>query len=201
MVGISPEKAIKLAVNDYSRLYWTNHLGLQSDEDLPLKYGILSGATAGFCQVIVTNPMEIVKINMQLSSTSSSSTLETATSSSNLASASPIGAQTTVKSQPKSTGTMDVVRNLGLRGLYKGTLATLCRDVPFSFLFFPSLAVFKSLAPKDPVTNQTPFSWIFGSGILAGACASAAVTPMDGKKFKSQYRSVFVSKFINEPYG
>jgi solute carrier family 25 aspartate/glutamate transporter 12/13 len=36
------------------------------------------------------------------------------------------------------TSTMSMVRQLGLRGLYRGTPATLLRDIPFSFIFFPT---------------------------------------------------------------
>lgn len=67
LLGISPEKAIKLAVNDYVREYYTTMLNVQESE-LPFKYGIIAGSTAGFCQVIVTNPMEMTKIQMQMNS-------------------------------------------------------------------------------------------------------------------------------------
>jgi solute carrier family 25 aspartate/glutamate transporter 12/13 len=59
---------------------------------------MLAGAAAGFCQVIATNPMEIVKIRMQLGQSAT-----------------------------------QVLSDLGVKGLYKGTRATLCRDVPFRF--------------------------------------------------------------------
>lgn len=152
LVGISPEKAIKLAVNDYSREFWARRLGVQ-ESTLPLSYGMLSGATAGMCQVIATNPMEITKINLQVTGASGASGLK--------------------------PSTLDVVKGLGSRGLYKGTAATLCRDVPFSLLFFPSLSILKALVPKNP-DGSIPFYGVFWSGIIAGAGASAIVTPMDG---------------------
>lgn len=67
LIGISPEKAIKLAVNDNVREYYANKLNVDESE-LPFKYGIIAGSTAGFCQVIVTNPMEMTKIQMQMNS-------------------------------------------------------------------------------------------------------------------------------------
>ena len=158
-LGISPEKAIKLAVNDYSREFWSDRLHV-SEDSLPLQYGMIAGATAGVCQVIVTNPMEIVKINMQMAGVNAAPGI------------------------PRPN-TMDVVRDLGLKGLYRGTLATLSRDVPFSFLFFPSLSLFKSMAPKNP-DGTVPFSSVFGSGIVAGAFSAAAVTPMDVVKTRLQ---------------
>jgi len=92
LVGIVPEKAIKLAVNDYAREW----LGNGDGEGLGSGLGMVAGATAGFCQVVATNPMEIVKIRMQLGGSLST-----------------------------------IFKDLGLRGMYKGTAATLCRDVPF----------------------------------------------------------------------
>jgi solute carrier family 25 aspartate/glutamate transporter 12/13 len=32
-----------------------------------------------------------------------------------------------------------IVKSLGLLGLYKGAIACLCRDVPFSAIYFPAL--------------------------------------------------------------
>jgi hypothetical protein len=59
LVGIIPEKAIKLAVNDYAREYLAGP-GMDPDR-IPIYKGMIAGASAGFCQVIATNPMEIVR--------------------------------------------------------------------------------------------------------------------------------------------
>jgi Mitochondrial carrier protein len=116
--------------------------------------------TAGLCQVVATNPMEIVKIQLQLAG----------------ARLAPGEARPTA---------MDVVRKLGLKGMYKGTAATLARDVPFSFIFFPLVAAVKGLA--TPLADGTaPFYAVFGSGVVAGAVAAAAVTPMDVVKTRLQ---------------
>jgi solute carrier family 25 (mitochondrial aspartate/glutamate transporter), member 12/13 len=105
LVGVTPEKAIKLAVNEAMRERLEN-----SDGSIGLFSEIIAGATAGFCQVIATNPMEIVKIRMQTMA---------------------------FKPVEERMSTMQVIRHLGLRGLYRGTPATLLRDVPFSFIIFP----------------------------------------------------------------
>jgi len=102
LIGITPEKAIKLAVNDFTREYLAERSGVSEDK-LAIKYGMLAGATAGFCQVIATNPMEIVKIQMQVA-----------------------GAQKLEPGEKRPTA-MGIVRSLGLRGLYRGTPATLLR--------------------------------------------------------------------------
>lgn len=63
LVGVTPEKAIKLAVNDLCRETFS-----QPDGSIKFYHEVLSGATAGFFQVAATNPMEIVKLRVQLQS-------------------------------------------------------------------------------------------------------------------------------------
>ena len=186
LIGIIPEKAIKLAVNDYARehLAQVHHRrqvkalqskGLQSEVDklnargpdadaLPIPWGMLAGSIAGFTQVVATNPMEVTKIQMQLLS---------------------------IQGQANKS-TMQVVKELGLRGLYRGTPATLMRDVPFSFIFFPTSSYLKQLAAERSRRNggdgKVPFSVVFWSGIFAGVVAAAAVTPADVVKTRLQAR-------------
>lgn len=106
LVGVAPEKAIKLTVNDLVR-------GKVRDPEtgrISLSWEIVAGALAGGSQVIVTNPLEIVKIRLQLMG--------------ELAKAEK-GAATI------SRGAVHIVRSLGLLGLYQGATACLARDVPF----------------------------------------------------------------------
>lgn len=148
-MGVTPEKAIKLAVNDATRGHFARRLGTSADS-LPLAHGMLCGATAGFCQVVATNPMEIVKIQMQLA-----------------------------KIRGTSSGLLEVIGALGIRGLYRGTFSTLCRDVPFSLIFFQSFASIKHL-----LRNQNDSSSQLGktllAGMIAGGLAAFVATPMDG---------------------
>lgn len=58
---ITPEKAIKLAANDMFRYY----LSTPGEKQLPIWKGMIAGAGAGFCQIIVTTPMELLKIQLQ----------------------------------------------------------------------------------------------------------------------------------------
>lgn len=62
-LGVGPEKAIKLTVNDLMRDLF------RRDGEVALPAEILSGGVAGGCQVLFTNPLEIVKIRMQLDNT------------------------------------------------------------------------------------------------------------------------------------
>ncbi len=56
LIGVAPEKAIKLFAYNYV---------VQNNKN-ELKYHIIGGIFAGACQVLITNPYEIIKINMQM---------------------------------------------------------------------------------------------------------------------------------------
>lgn len=62
IVGVAPEKTIKLSVNDAARMAIQGHFGY-----LPILGEIVSGGVAGMMQVTVTNPLEVVKVRMQTS--------------------------------------------------------------------------------------------------------------------------------------
>jgi len=64
-LGVGPEKAIKLTVNDLMRDMF------RKDDVVPLPFEIVAGGVAGGCQVLFTNPLEIIKIRMQLDNTAS----------------------------------------------------------------------------------------------------------------------------------
>ena len=64
LIGVIPEKAIKLAANEYFR-----EMLEQPDGSIRLHHEVLAGGSAGFCQVIATNPMEITKIRLQMQAT------------------------------------------------------------------------------------------------------------------------------------
>ena len=108
LMGVAPEKAIKLTVNDFVRDKLSSSSGSTGI------YGeIAAGACAGASQVIFTNPLEIVKIRLQVAG--------------EIAGGSKVSA-------------LSVVKELGLFGLYKGARACLLRDVPFSGIYFTAYA-------------------------------------------------------------
>ena len=57
---ITPEKAIKLAANDFFR-----HKLRKPDGTLPVLREMVAGGSAGMCQMVVTTPMELLKIQLQ----------------------------------------------------------------------------------------------------------------------------------------
>lgn len=128
-----------------------------------------AGAAAGLCQFVATTPMEIVKINSQMAAQH---------------------AKLTGKPMQSS---LEIVRELGLRGVYKGAAATLLRDIPFSFVFFPLSSWLKEKAAERAGPGQkAPVVWVFAAGVGAGMVAAGAVTPCDVIKTRLQTRQVGV---------
>ncbi|KAH9982982.1 mitochondrial carrier [Lactifluus volemus] len=115
LVGVAPEKAIKLTVNDLVR-------GRAMDPEtgrISLLWEMIAGGTAGGCQVTFTNPLEIVKIRLQ------------------------IQGEAAKAEGAVPRGAVHIVRQLGLLGLYRGASACLLRDIPFSAIYFPAYAHLK----------------------------------------------------------
>jgi solute carrier family 25 aspartate/glutamate transporter 12/13 len=154
LVGVTPEKAIKLAANEFFREKFEN-----PDGSIGFLHEMLSGALAGFCQVIATNPMEIVKIRVQM--------------------------QATMPAAEKMNA-VQIVQHLGIRGMYSGTLATLSRDVPFSLVFFPGYANLKALLADEKGNNSV--ASLLAAGGAAGAIAAGMVTPTDVVKTRLQLK-------------
>ncbi|KAJ1723648.1 mitochondrial aspartate-glutamate transporter agc1 [Coemansia erecta] len=181
LAGVTPEKAIKLAVNDIMRGVLADRAGTSIDR-LPVMYGALAGATAGLCQVIATNPMEIVKIQMQVAATTQPVSASGATAAATATAAAAGGSEVTA---------MGIVRQLGIRGLYKGTAATLLRDVPFSFLFFPLQALFAQKIHYQLHANHDKPSTlsVLAGSTVAGIIAAGSVTPADVIKTRLQSSS------------
>uniref|UniRef100_A0A3P8V9V3 Mitochondrial glutamate carrier 1 n=1 Tax=Cynoglossus semilaevis TaxID=244447 RepID=A0A3P8V9V3_CYNSE len=153
---VTPEKAIKLAANDFFR----HHLSKD-----------------GNVSVIVTTPMEMLKIQLQdagriaaqrklMPETVAPGTVET-------------------KSQTAMQLTRQLLREKGIAGLYKGLGATLLRDVPFSIIYFPLFANLNKMGNKG-AEGPAPFYVSFISGCLAGSTAAVAVNPVDVIKTRLQ---------------
>uniref|UniRef100_A0A8C7Y154 Mitochondrial glutamate carrier 1 n=1 Tax=Oryzias sinensis TaxID=183150 RepID=A0A8C7Y154_9TELE len=160
---VTPEKAIKLA----------HHRNFEKI----VENKMLAGCGAGTCQVIVTTPMEMLKIQLQdagriaaqrklMPETVAAGTVET-------------------KSPTAMQLTRQLLREKGIAGLYKGLGATLLRDVPFSIIYFPLFANLNNLGKKD-VDGPAPFYVSFISGCLAGSTAAVAVNPVDVIKTRLQ---------------
>ncbi|KAF2969388.1 hypothetical protein GQX73_g4195 [Xylaria multiplex] len=160
LVGVAPEKAIKLTVNDIVRGIFTD----KKSGHIDLPYEMLAGGTAGACQVVFTNPLEIVKIRLQVQGEMVKAT-EGAT--------------------PKRSA-MWIVKNLGLKGLYKGASACLLRDVPFSAIYFPTYSHLKKDMFGESPTKKLGVLQLLTAGAIAGMPAAYLTTPCDVIKTRLQ---------------
>jgi len=163
LVGVAPEKAIKLTVNDLVRGKFTD---LQTGS-IPLWAEILAGGTAGGCQVVFTNPLEIVKIRLQVQGEA-------------IRAAAQEGEQLTKRSA------LWIVRHLGLKGLYKGASACLLRDVPFSAIYFPTYNHLKKDFFGESPQKKLGVVQLLTAGAIAGMPAAYLTTPCDVIKTRLQ---------------
>ncbi|XP_063120142.1 mitochondrial glutamate carrier 1 isoform X3 [Rattus norvegicus] len=174
---VTPEKAIKLAANDFFR-----HQLSKDGQKLTLPKEMLAGCGAGTCQVIVTTPMEMLKIQLQDAGRIAAQRKMLAAQAQL---ATQGGGQPSVEAPaaPRPTATQltrDLLRNHGIAGLYKGLGATLLRDVPFSIVYFPLFANLNQLG-RPSSEEKSPFYVSFLAGCVAGSAAAVAVNPCDGQ--------------------
>ncbi|XP_078026206.1 solute carrier family 25 member 55a isoform X2 [Epinephelus lanceolatus] len=155
---------------------------------------MLAGCGAGMCQVIVTTPMEMLKIQLQ-----DAGRLAAQHQKPIMMSPTKLVATNTVLSRSYNSGTVvsapravsatqiakELLHTKGIQGLYKGLGATLMRDVPFSVVYFPLFANLNNLGKPSP-EESSPFYWAFLSGCAAGSTAAVAVNPCDVVKTRLQ---------------
>ncbi len=167
-MGVAPEKAIKLAVNDLLRDMFTNQDKVTGQHSIYFPLEVLAGCGAGASQVVFTNPLEIVKIRLQVQG-------ETAT---------------LLKAQgeavPPARTAAHIVKELGLVGLYRGASACFLRDIPFSGIYFPAYAAAKRLVAGDSDKLQPHHLLI--AGAMAGVPAASLTTPADVIKTRLQVK-------------
>ncbi|XP_019620982.1 PREDICTED: mitochondrial glutamate carrier 1-like isoform X2 [Branchiostoma belcheri] len=186
LVLITPEKAIKLTANDTFRFYLRTDKG-----QLPLYREMLAGGGAGLCQMIITSPMEMLKITLQDAGRISTTGQGPQLSSAGGISAAPSRAFSAVAmaATPQRMSALriayDLFRTKGLSGVYRGAGATLLRDIPFSMIYFPLFAHLNHLGKPEGAATS-PFYWSFSSGCVAGCMASVLVNPMDVVKTRIQ---------------
>lgn len=186
---VTPEKAIKLAANDFFRHHLTK------DGKLSVFKEMLAGCGAGMCQVVITTPMEMLKIQLQDAGRLATQQQKPGVMSSTKLPASSsmlsrsFNSGLVVAASPRAVSATQIAKELfhtqGLQGLYKGLGATLMRDVPFSMVYFPLFANLNGLG-KPSADQPAPFYWAFLSGCVAGSTAAVAVNPCDVIKTRLQ---------------
>ncbi|KAF8204027.1 mitochondrial inner membrane protein [Pholiota molesta] len=159
LIGVAPEKAIKLTVNDLVR-------GRAMDPEtgrIKIGWELFAGGMAGGSQVIFTNPLEIVKIRLQIQ-----------------------GEAAKVEGAiPK--GAVHIIRQLGILGLYKGATACLLRDIPFSAIYFTAYSHLRKDVFQDGYNGkQLSFLETLSAAAIAGMPAAYLTTPADVVKTRLQ---------------
>uniref|UniRef100_A0A8C9VCB0 Solute carrier family 25 member 12 n=1 Tax=Scleropages formosus TaxID=113540 RepID=A0A8C9VCB0_SCLFO len=127
------------------------------DDTIPFFAEVLAGGCAGGSQVIFTNPLEIVKIRLQVAGE--------------------------ITTGPRVSA-LSVLRDLGFFGLYKGAKACFLRDIPFSAIYFPVYAHTKAEL-ADEQGRLGPLQ-LLAAGAIAGVPAASLVTPADVIKTRLQ---------------
>jgi len=87
---------------------------------------------------------------------------------------------------PPKRSAMWIVKNLGLRGLYKGASACLLRDIPFSAIYFPSYNHLKRSLFGETPTQKLGVFQLLTAGAIAGMPAAYLTTPCDVIKTRLQ---------------
>lgn len=171
LLGVAPEKAIKLTVNDILRKGFATKDPETGKQSIPLSLEFLSGGCAGACQVLVTNPLEITKIRLQVQG-------ETAR---------------ILKSKgmpvPKQQSFFAIANDLGVVGLYKGAAACILRDVPFSAIYFPAYAACKEYLVNREGSDGMTAANLLLAGSAAGVPAAFLTTPADVIKTRLQVKT------------
>ncbi|KAI7831909.1 mitochondrial carrier domain-containing protein, partial [Kickxella alabastrina] len=162
LVGVAPEKAIKLTVNDFMRARLTS----KDTGNIAFANELIAGASAGASQVIFTNPLEIVKIRLQIQGEILKDAAGVIT---------PIARH----------GAVTIVKELGLVGLYKGASACLLRDVPFSAIYFSCYSHLKKDVFREG-ERQLGVVDLLLAGAIAGMPAAYLTTPADVIKTRLQ---------------
>ncbi|KAJ3408371.1 carnitine transporter [Chytridiales sp. JEL 0842] len=162
LVGVTPMFALSFWSYDVGqRLVWKFTPNRKS-KDLSMTEFAIAGGFSAIPTTIVTTPMERIKVIMQTQDQN------------------PTG--------KKYTGMFDAGRGMykegGLKSLYRGTVATLARDIPGSAAYFVGYEYFYRLLKKEG-ESMSVGATLFAGG-MAGVCMWSIAIPPDVIKSRIQ---------------
>ncbi|GJJ13233.1 hypothetical protein Clacol_007484 [Clathrus columnatus] len=164
LVGVAPEKAIKLTVNDLVR---SKAMDPETGR-IKLIWEVVAGGMAGGCQVLDQPYPDLYE------SLGDSIRLQVQGEVAKAEGAVPKGA-------------IHIVKQLGLLGLYRGASACLLRDIPFSAIYFPAYShIKKDVFHEGYNGKKLGFLETLTSAAVAGMPAAYLATPADVVKTRLQ---------------
>ncbi|KAI8048987.1 mitochondrial carrier [Syncephalis plumigaleata] len=166
LIGVTPIYAVCFWGYDVGKRISQAYYGQDFSEPLTIGQICFAGGFSALPATVLMTPIERVKCIIQIQST-------------------------LPDSQARYAGPMDAAKGIwresGIRGLYKGTTATLLRDGPGSVAYFGAYEFFKRTftpAGKDP-KDLSPVA-VFCAGGLAGMANWSVAIPADVLKSRQQ---------------
>lgn len=152
LCGTVPDKAISLATREYVRGKFADPSAFAAS--------LASAVASGVTQSVVMNPVEIVKVRMQIDS---------------------------------SLSAVGILRELGLRGVYRGYSACVARDVMFAATYF---TLYDYAKRRLQIEDGTSLGWSMAAASTAGVPAAFFSTPLDVLKTRMQARGAAPLGFV-----
>eukprot|EP00094_Tigriopus_californicus_P005475 TCALIF_05277-PA protein Name:"Similar to dif-1 Protein dif-1 (Caenorhabditis elegans)" AED:0.11 eAED:0.11 QI:0/0/0/0.5/1/1/2/0/319 len=161
LVGVAPIFALMFMGFGFGKKIQQN----DPDEELTNAQLGIAGGVAGVLTTVVMAPGERIKCILQV--------------------------QQAATGPPKYKGPVDVVQSLyrtgGIRSIYRGTCATLLRDIPANAAYFTSYEIIKrNMAPAGGDPSQLSLGRTLLAGGLAGICNWVVALPPDVIKSRLQ---------------
>uniref|UniRef100_A0A0C9RRX4 TSA: Wollemia nobilis Ref_Wollemi_Transcript_16222_1350 transcribed RNA sequence n=1 Tax=Wollemia nobilis TaxID=56998 RepID=A0A0C9RRX4_9CONI len=148
---------------------------------LSVRQQVVCGAGAGVAVSMLACPTELIKCRLQAQSALASGEAATAAA---VATAGTTTGSTVVAAAIKYNGPIDVAKHVlksegGIRGLFKGLVPTLAREVPGNAVMFGVYEALKQFMAGGRDTSGLSQGALLTSGGLAGAAFWLAVYPTD----------------------
>ena len=159
VIGVSIQNAFLFGIQRFTRTYL----------DQSITGEFLAGTFTGALQTVLSSPVEMTKIRLQMQNVGTRSTKETR----------------------KYKGPVDVLLKMyseeGIRGPGRGYLVTLIRDAPGYGFYFASYAwMCQALTPKDTSVNDLSIPRLLLAGGVCGAGSWVVIYPIDIIKTRVQ---------------